>query len=249
MRTWRRFVVVPDTHAQMMCRESAAFLFKFLDRFKPHTIAHIGDAFDLTALRSGAAGTVDEGADLNVDLVTAQTFLDQLFDRYGVKRREFLCGNHERRAWNLSHHPRAVVAEAAGHIVATIKGNAARLGVNVTPYNGNAQAVMLGSKLRLMHGTFFNEQAARDHAEAFAPMGGCVIFGNTHKAADVRGRRADCPRAVNIGWLGRTEAAHYAEDRRATLAWSNAFAYGEYCDDAFTVTLCQRSPCGAWRMP
>jgi hypothetical protein len=118
------------------------------------------------------------------------------------------------------------------------------MGAHQVAYTGIRQGYMLGD-VRLMHGVFYNEMAARDHAEAF----GRCMFSHTHKVQVAQGRRADAPTAFNIGWLGSSELADYASCRRATMGWRNAFAWGEYNETATVVNICMRCEDGSWRLP
>jgi hypothetical protein len=155
-----------------------------------------------------------------------------------------MCGNHEARLWNLQHHPKALVSDLAKLIISQVETAVKGIRAELVPYGYKVWREYGGYKL--MHGTMFNENACRDHAEAY---GNC-IFGHTHRAGMASGRRSDHPTAFCTGSLAAVEALDYASQRRSTLGWSHGFVWGEYSDDAAVFYL-HVQPQGVmeWRLP
>jgi hypothetical protein len=237
-RRWKRFLALGCSHGNMVNPDAEEAVLKFKRNLRPHFVAHLGDAFDLSAFRSGAAGSADEAENPEPDIDEGLKFLRKL------EPDVFLCGNHEDRLWNLAHSPKAVVATCAKELIRKVKTSLALTRTKLVPYDYK-QFYPLGD-YKLMHGVYFNEQAARDHAEAF---GNC-IFVHTHRIGVAKGRRHDSPTAINAGCLIDVTQASYAKNRRSTLSWANGFCWGEYCDDRLVAWL-HEQPQGMkeWRLP
>ena len=231
-------MAVGCSHGAWIDRRAADAVLEFKRRYKPHVTVHLGDALDMTAFRSGAAGSKDEAEPIAPDMDAGLQFIRRL------EPQVWLMGNHEDRLYRLRDHPKAIVSELAGMLVGEIESECRKLKCVTVPYHYK-QAYRLGN-YSLMHGWFFNENAARDHAEAF----GNVIFAHTHRAGMAKGRRADSPTGYCVGTLMRVEHAEYAKGRRATLGWSQGFVWSEFTDSQAVVWL-HEQPQGShtWRLP
>lgn len=231
-------MAVGCSHGNLINSAAEDAVLKFRDSYKPHFVAHLGDAIDTAAFRSGARGTTDESEPVAPDVDAGLDFLRKL------RPHVFLAGNHEDRLWKLRSHHNAIIAGYAQSLVSGIEGACKRMHCKVIPYEYD-QEYPLGNYL-LMHGWYYSEHAARDHAEAF----GNVIFAHTHRIAIARGRRRDSATAINAGCLIDVKHAGYAKARRATRAWANGFAFGEYCDGRLVVWLHEQPKnCDDWRLP
>lgn len=240
--SWRKFLIVGCSHAQMIDQSARRAVLAFGRSYKPHFVAHLGDAVDCTAFRSGAGESADSAASIDFDLSSGLSFLTEFLALGRV--RVYIHGNHEGRLPEVAKSPRDTVARSARSCIREIDDACESIGAHQVPYDGIRQGYMLGDT-RLMHGVFFNTMAARDHAEAF----GRCMFSHTHHVAIATGRRADAPMGYNIGWLGDPAKAGYAKCRRATMGWRQAFAWGEYSDSATVINLCVRGEDGSWRLP
>lgn len=238
MTPWKRFMAVGCSHGSLANPKAIEAVLEFKRRYRPQVVVHLGDAIDVAAFRSGAKGSNDEAIRHEPDLEAGLDFLTKL--RPDV----YLLGNHEARLWSLRNHYNAIVSGLAQSIVNDIEKTCKKLKCKVLPWEYN-QSYKLGD-YSLMHGWFFNEMAARDHAETF----GNVIFAHTHRASVAKGRRTDSPTGINAGCLIDIPKADYAKARRATQAWANGFVWGEFCDDR-TVAWLHEQPqhLTTWRLP
>lgn len=242
-RRWKRFLAVGCSHGIYADKNAIAAVLRFQKQWKPDVTVHLGDAIDCSAFMSSNVGRGD-GDPIEPDVAGGLDFLEKL------RPQIFLAGNHEARLWRLAHSRNEVVAYAALHLLEAIKLACARLKCELVEYTGNDQCRMLGETIRLMHGTLYNEQFARDTAEAFAPTRGKVIFAHAHKVTMATGRRHDQPTAYCVGTLTKRGALEYANTRRATLAWSAGFAFGEYTDTSSVVWLHEQpNHQSEWRLP
>lgn len=218
--------------------KAVAAVLKFRDAFKPDFVAHLGDALDTTAFRAGAKGTKDEAEPIDPDVASGLDFLEKL--RPDV----YLLGNHEDRLSTLSNHPNAIIACCASKILHEIKQRCAKWKCRIIDYDFRSH-YMLGN-YKLIHGTIYTENAARDHAE----LHGNVIHAHSHRAQMATGRRADGPVGVAVGCLMDPAKAGYAKSRKSTYAWSQGFAWGEYTDSRAVVWLhVQPQGLSEWRLP
>jgi predicted phosphodiesterase len=215
----------------------------FIDRWKPQSRIHLGDALDMSCLRAGARRDPDEpdrAASLMDDLLAGLSFLHE------IRPTTYFHGNHEARAAALMHSGNAVVAYAAGQVMAKIETDLARYKTEIIPYKGILrESVRYFGGTAFMHGALYNVSAARDTAET---VGSHVVFGHTHRIAVEAARSYADAIGYNIGCLTRLDM-EYAAGRRATLGWRHGFCFGEYLPEGngCTVNMVTLSP--HYRLP
>ena len=238
VRTWRRILAVGCSHGIHADRDALNAVVRFREQFKPHECLHLGDFMDTAAFRSGAKGTSDESAPIAPDVERGLDFLDRL------RPTRVMCGNHEDRLWRFQESNNAIVAHCAGAVVDEIEDTCAQLGATLHPYSGVWQGITIGG-VRYMHGVMCGENATRDHAEAF----GNVVHAHTHRTGMAKARRSDNATGWCVGTLTRPSMMDYAKTRRATLAWSRGFVWGEFCDAQSVLWLHEQPDGVAWRLP
>ena len=239
IRNWKRLLAVACSHGGLADPTAIAAVVKFKRQFRPHKTIHLGDFTDTTAFRSGAKGSSDETEPVRPDIDAGLEFIEQL----GADL--VFCGNHEARIWRLAHHYNAIVSELSKHVIERIQSRCKRQRAELVEYDGVWQQRTIGN-FKFMHGVFYSENAARDHAEAY---GNCV-HGHTHRSGIAKGRRDDNPTGFNVGTLTKIPNMDYANTRRATLAWSQGFVFGEYCDDLCQLYLHEQPRnLTEWRLP
>lgn len=241
---WKRLMAVSCSHARYADKEAWKAVLSFKDRFKPSMTLHCGDFVDLTSLMSGAKG-VSEAEPLIPDIDTGLQHLREL------RPQIVLCGNHEVRAFKLRSSPSAPVAYASHKIVEAMEQTCFKLKARLVPYDGVFQMVDIAD-IGFQHGVLFNEMAARDTAEAFCnSTRRKVVFGHTHKVSIQPARSLAGGTGYNIGCLTQRGGMDYANTRRATLAWTQAFLWGEYCEELnqSSLHITQRNPNEQWRLP
>ena len=220
-------MAVTCSHGHLINHAVAEQALKFRDEYKPHTVLHLGDFLDETAFMGKALGADSREAstDMTADLARGLGFVERL--RPDV----LFLGNHDTRAFDLSDHPREIIALAARSVVREIEEVARKLKADLVPYTGvrdRASWRMLGDTA-FGHGIFYSMRAGEDHAL----MLGCpVVFGHTHRLEVQASRSHGGYPAYNIGLLGDINKMEYASRRRATTMWQNGWAYGEYGEGA-----------------
>jgi len=238
-RKWKKVFAVGCSHGMHADRKALAAVLKFRETFKPDTCIHLGDFCDTTAFRSGAKGCADESEPIQPDVDGGLEFLEKL------RPTLVFAGNHEDRLWRLQHSPSAIVSHCAHGVIQEIEKTCRKLKAELLPWTGIEQGKIIGG-YRYMHGVFFNEQATRDHAEAY----GNVVHAHAHRASVAKGRRNDNPTGFCVGTLTKSGSMEYAKARRATMAWSQGFVWGEYTDTQSVLWLHEQpNHMAEWRLP
>ena len=219
-RKWRKFVAIGCTHGALIHKRAEKAALAFIDDYKPETRVHGGDWTDQTAWRSGAAGTPDETANIELDLRAGIRFVESM------RATHLLNGNHDRRIYKNLASPNAIVAHAAGCILNEMRSMVNRLGCGwIETYDIRKSHFLLGNT-RVCHGWMYGLAATRQHADAL----GNVIFFHTHRLNQEHGRRLDRPLGTNGGYLADEDKLEYSHGRVATLAHQHGLVFGEYSD-------------------
>lgn len=109
----KRFIAVADTHGQLRKRDALVQVREFACYFRPHLLIHLGDNWDLRALRRGASEE-DRSCRLRPDFNAAEDSLDVFFGAYAPAKKVYLQGNHDSvRIERLLDSPQAERAEFA----------------------------------------------------------------------------------------------------------------------------------------
>lgn len=235
VRPWRRVVAVGCSHGIYADPKAIDAVLRFIEAYKPHERIHLGDFTDMSPFMGGSDG---EGDPIKPDLLGGIAFLEQM------RATRVLCGNHEARLWRDRHSSNELRVLAAETAIEAIETAALKLHAQLYLYTGVFQAFMLSNYL-FTHGTIYNENAARDMAETY----GNVVFAHTHKASVQMGRTFRPSRGISVGTLTRRGAMEYANTRKSTLAWSQGFVYGEYCDTEMHPILHVHDGSDQWKLP
>lgn len=242
VRQRKRIVGLGCSHGRYIDPKARAAVLKFLAGYKPHTVWHAGDFCDTAAFRSGAAGSADESEEVEPDIDGGLTFLAE------IGATHVSLGNHEDRLWREARSNNAVIAYAAGKCIGAIQDHARKYRYQLSEYGGVFQKPYVFGNMKFLHGIMYGENATRDHAESF----GNVCHAHTHRPAIATGRRDDSPLGFCVGTLTKRREMAYAKSRRATLAWGQAFVWGEYTDQYCVLNMClgpQEQQGGEWRLP
>lgn len=238
VRRWKRGMAVGCSHGNLADQSALKAALDFKKRWKPDTTLHLGDAFDMAALRSGAKGTADESKDIDEDWKAGQSFLERLQPDL------IFYGNHEDRISRLTHSPNALVKLAALRCQQALQDVAKSVHAKIVPYDIETGWRQYGDTL-FGHGYMFNEMAIRDHAEL---VGKCVIA-HLHRVGQERARRLGGATGYCVGMLADKTKMDYAKHQKAKTKWSNGWSFFEYCDDETVIWLTERTKTGEWRTP
>jgi predicted phosphodiesterase len=246
---WKKVLAVSCSHAKYCCPDAWKAVMTFKSRFSPDTILHLGDFIDLSALMGNGIGSGSDGDEVTPDIDTGLMHLRELMA--GCKNPYVLCGNHEDRAWKLTHSKNSVTSYCAHKIVSAIEDTTKKLKARLIPYSGIEQIVDIAD-IGFTHGTCYGESAARDMAEQYCNgTRRKIVMGHTHRVAIQNARTYHGGTCYNIGTLTSRGALEYAKNRRSTFSWCQAWCWGEYCEslNQSSLQITQRGRGEAWRMP
>ena len=246
---WKKVLAVSCSHAKYCDKEAWNQVMTFKSRFSPDTILHLGDFIDLSALMGNGIGSGSDGDEVTPDIDTGLMHIRELMA--GCKNPYVLCGNHEDRAWKLTHSKNSVTSYCAHKIVSAIEDTSKKIKARLIPYSGIEQIVDIAD-IGFTHGTCYGESAARDMAEQYCNgTRRKIVMGHTHRVAIQNARTYHGGTCYNIGTLTSRGALEYAKNRRSTFSWCQAWCWGEYCEslNQSSLQITQRGRGEAWRMP
>ena len=222
----KKVMAVSCTHGLAIDPDAERAILDFRADFKPDVTLHLGDWMDTAAFMSGK-GSDSRTQSIRDDLAAGIDFLR------AYEPNVVCCGNHDHRLWKDVNHHDQLRAEAARATVQSLETCISLLNARFVPYTGALDAagwIKIGPII-FGHGVMYNEQAARDHAEAFAAYADHVVFGHTHRIMQQSGRTMRPTMGYSIGCACNKPMMEYAKGRRATMAWQHALLEGEIKGD------------------
>lgn len=238
---WSKFLCVSCTHGAEADPRALDAMLRLREAWKPDFVIHMGDAIDARALRAGArrdADSTDYAASLSDDLLQGLSFLREL------KPDVYLLGNHEARLTELCHSPNAVLSYAAAHVMGRIEDEMAKIKCRIIPYKGvHKDCMFMLGNTGVMHGALYGVSAPRDTCEM---VGHSVIMGHTHRVAMESARTHNKAIGYNVG-CGIKLDISYSAQRRQTLGWRHAAAYGHFNGSHCAVNIAVFDP--HYRLP
>lgn len=205
---------------------------EFLEDFRPTIRVHLGDAWDLAALRKGADEN-DRQASIADDFAAAEKFLKKYF-RSG-RQNYYLNGNHDKpRLDYLLGSSNALVREAAEEGIKNMDRIHRQNRCEVLPYDSRFGVLKIGH-LKMIHGYHHGVGAVRQTALVY---GGNTVMGHIHSVETVAVPSLDGPAEARcIGTLSDLNPG-YASRTTGKLRHSQGWAYGQINPDG-TYSLFQ----------
>ena len=234
----KRFVVVSDTHGDMVDEASAAAFFAFLADWNPQIRVHAGDAYDFRNLRKGASDD-EKALSLEDDWRMANEFLGRLFAT--GKENHFLRGNHDERLWICAGSASGLLRDYACDGIRRIEALMRKHSAKMLPYDSERGVLRLG-KLSVVHGYHTGYVATRTHANIY----GNVLHGHTHTIETAPTPHIFPVEARGIGCLCRKDM-DYVNAKTAKLRWGQGWAYGTIFPDGSYEVFQARKVGGKFR--
>ena len=242
MTKWKKFLAVSCSHGHLADPRACKAAIDFKARWKPDITLHLGDLFDMAALRGGALkspDSADRATSISDDFSVGIKFLLEYAPNV-------LClGNHDWRLWELAKSPNAVVSYCCNQAIGQLNDACREIKCVTKPYDIEKGWVELGPGLA-GHGFMFNEQAVRDHVELTKKP---TIIGHLHRVDRAAGRSFGAPLGWSIGALANFSEMHYARRNRSVARWSQGIAWGEFNDKNIHVNVLTPNQDGTWRFP
>lgn len=207
-----RWMAIADSHGDMADPQAVKRARDFMDEYRPEVRVHLGDAWDLRAMRAGADSDDQNLEDLNADLDAGM----ELMAWY--KPTHFLHGNHEFRIdKTINGYGRGAIV--AKYVTEKIAG--ALEGVETYPYS-KRRGVLRLADTAMVHGYGHGQYAPKQHAAAY----GKCLMGHIHTTCIMRAPSVPEPSTCySIGCLCRLDMT-YNECHLNTLGQTQGFAFG-----------------------
>lgn len=199
--------------------------------FRPQVRVHLGDAWDLAALRMGASEAERE-ISIKDDFEAAGSFLKKFFK--GSGENYYLEGNHDRVRLEAAAKSRnAIVRESAEGGIANMDRILRQCRAKTLPYDSRKGVLQLGH-LRMIHGFAHGIGAVAKTARVY----GNVLMGHIHTIESVPVESLNGPSECrSIGALCVLDQP-YNSRQMNKLRHAQGWAYGYLHDDG-TYTLFQ----------
>lgn len=219
----RKFVLVADTHGDMIDTFAESAFFDFVKEFNPEVRIHAGDMFDFRNLRMGASDD-EKACSLQDDWDMGKDFFHRFFT--GGKDNHYLLGNHSHRLWRVSDSCKGLLRDYANDGIKKIDAMCSQRRVHRLPYDARLGVLDIG-KLRVIHGYHSGINAATCHARVY---GNCY-YGHVHTQDVSPVPNIDGPaEARGIGCLCKIDMP-YNQTQTNKLRHQQGWVYGELFDD------------------
>lgn len=238
MKRLTRFTAISDSHGDHIDPKAEAAARAFVADFKPHHKIHLGDCFDLRALRSGASQD-EKQEGVGVDVAAGLALLDW------YQPDVWLRGNHDERLWKCAEQSRdGNLQLLATQLIDRIEARFEVKGRIVKPYCKRNGIYEWGG-VTWLHGYSGGVNATRQTALSY----GTSCHGHTHvPAGPVPVERSDGAVGYSCGCLCKLDLGYNAA-HQGTLRQGQGFIYG-WLDSAGRAILNHARPIGGrWVFP
>lgn len=216
MSKFHKFVVVGDNHGNLVLPEAIRKLSSFIATWKPHSVVHIGDNFDFTALRGGAS--IDEQmVGMKEDIAAGKDFLGK------IKPKSICWGNHDDRLIQTIKRPSSgLIGEYCEQVQNDIDTFVKKMGIETVPYKVSSYYQLPVGGPKFIHGFRSTMYPAKAHYEKWGPC----IHGHVHTPAAHTPDHADGGMALSIPCMADIDKLEYADRQYSKLRWRSGFGYG-----------------------
>ena len=220
----KRVAVIADTHGDRRNINIIKAFRSFCDEFKPDLIIHLGDNWELSALRAGA-NEHEKNQDILPDLEAGMDTLIQVFSTRRKKvRKVYLWGNHDlRRVDRFQKAARAEVRHAANVLKKQMTDCVDSLVDESYPYC-SARGVFEYQGINFLHGYAHGVYARRKHAFSY---GNCVI-GHIHSDGQDRVEALGHPMCVSVPCASDVYP-EFSRSQMMPLRHTSGFSWGFLC--------------------
>ena len=220
MSTESRIVVMGDNHGNHGDPDTLEAILDFCKDFKPHHRVHLGDNWDLAALRKGVGNQDREAsaAALKEDIEVGCEWLAQ------YRPTHFLMGNHEHRVREAMHTTDSInkldaLKDWDAKMRKAVRASGCRV---IREYTVADNYVDIGP-VTFTHGFYHGNDAIVKTAHRFnSGPGRAVVMGHLHRAEQHNLERRGGGAMWICGCSCRLDM-EYAERRPSTLRWQNSF--------------------------
>jgi len=216
----KRFVCITDSHGNHRIRDAILQAREFATYFKPDLLIHLGDNWDLRALRRGASEE-DQTHSPSDDNKAAEDTLDLFFGAYAPARKVYLSGNHDHpRLERLLESPKAIIADYAQGALDAMNATILRFADEMLTWDKRC-GVFEFEGMRFLHGYNHGLHSASACGRAF----GTSIMGHVHAFGTFDVPNYDSHTGYTVACMCKPEQ-EYNRGHVGTLRQKVGFAYG-----------------------
>lgn len=214
---WEKFIAISCTHGDLFDPKVKPVLQSFIADWKPHHRIHLGDLFDLRALRRNVSP--DERQEgIAYDYSCGIELLDWFKPHY------LTLGNHDHRIWRAADElaTHGVLAEAMRKLAEDTEESFRKRKIKWVHYAVDQHIKLPCGGPLFLHGYRSTMYPAKSH---FENWGDCVL-GHVHKPDHYEARHINGGKAFTVGTLADISKMRYADATPAKLGWRQSFIYG-----------------------
>jgi len=231
-----KFIAAGDNHGDKCDPSSKAALLAYCKEYgagdAPLIKIHLGDCFDLRALRKGVGATDKEAKEsMENDINEGCKFLED------YKPHVYLLGNHEARLdAYINNCTDAMKADKAADMKAAIMRAARKAGARtILPYHAERGIYQLG-RISFAHGYAHGANAVAQQGQHYASAGGGFVCGHIHRLEMASLQKWGGGAAYSAGCLCYKDMG-YNEHRLGSAKWGSGFAAGWVKGDQWKIWL------------
>jgi len=214
---WEKFTALGCSHGNHIDREAEKVAKQFVADWKPKHRVHLGDLWDLAALRKGASPE-ERQEQMSYDYNCGMELLDWYKPQY------LTLGNHDFRLWRAAkeYASHTLLAEMLTMKAEEAEDEFRKRRIQWTPWGVDQWITLPCGGPKFLHGYRSTVHPAKAHFENWGPC----ITSHVHKPDTYIARHADGGEAHTTGCLADLSKLSYANGTPAKLGWRNGFAYG-----------------------
>ncbi len=204
----KRVLLGGDLHGADVDERVWGLFCAFKKDFRPHRVIAGGDWGNFNWASAKYAD--EEGVEAKEEYAQ----IEKRVEDAGVT--DYLAGNHEARVKRIG----GGVKKQLRSLLGVQKNlNLTKRGIKFFPYHKKKGVLSLG-KLKVLHGFWCNQYAARSHADAY----GCCVHFHTHRFQTFTPKKAfESHTGFNIGCMCRLDLPYKEED--GPDGWMQGFAF------------------------
>jgi len=212
-KNFKTFIFCADVHGDKQDRDAITTFWKFCEMFKADFRVIGGDLWNFGCLRK-KADQDERRESLLDDYDAGMAFAEQF------KPTHLLCGNHEKRLWDLAATDRGVESDFALKATNDITSTLKKMQCAILPYHARDGVLHIGH-LKMVHGYHCGIYAARQHALVY----GSCLFGHGHAVDEHSIPGLERRVAREVGCLCQLQM-DFEAGKTSSLKHSHGWAFG-----------------------
>lgn len=206
---WENAITIGCSHGDIFDDRAKNVVQKLIEMHKPKHRNHLGDVFDLRAIRRGA-GPEEKADGMKRDLQAGMELLDW------YRPQILTLGNHDHRIWRVSAETSdATKAELFEKVALDLEDQFRKMQIKWCQWGVDNYLKMACGGPKLLHGYLSSLSPAKAH---FDRWGDCIVA-HVHTSDYYEARHRDGGKAFTVGTLADIKKMTYADNYPAKLGW------------------------------